>query len=61
MTEFVLETIDLDDLLFIIGGIIFQGETTNSIDIELLLKLQELLDKKLERLQTEIPDGTLIH
>ena len=61
MTEFVLETIDLDDLLFIIGGIIFQGETTNSMDIELLLKLQELLDKKLERLQTEIPDGTLIH
>tara|TARA_R110002051_G_scaffold145236_3_gene218063 strand:+ start:1149 stop:1334 length:186 start_codon:yes stop_codon:yes gene_type:complete len=61
MTEFVLETIDLDDLLFIIGGIIFQGETTNSMDIELLLKLQELLDKKLEKLQTEIPDGTLLH
>ena len=31
------------------------------MDIELLLKLQKLLDKKLEKLQTEIPEGTIIH
>jgi|TARA_R110000824_G_scaffold98140_2_gene234280 hypothetical protein len=61
MSENTLDTIGLDDLLFIIGGIIFQGETTDSMDIELLLKLQKLLDKKLEKLQTEIPEGTIIH
>ena len=45
MSENTLDTIGLDDLLFIIGGIIFQGETTDSMDIELLLKLQKLLDE----------------
>ena len=61
MGEYNLNTINLDDLLFILGGFIFQGDSTEEIDIALLLRLDELLTLKLQERTDEIPDGTTLH
>ena len=61
MGEYNLNTISLDDLLFILGGFVFQGETSEEIDIALLLRLEELLILKIQDRTNEIPDGTTIH
>jgi len=61
MAEFTLEEINLDDLLFILGGTIFQGSTTDDIEIELLVRLQELLKLKIEERNNGMPSGTILH
>ena len=61
MSEYNLNTISLDDLLFILGGFVFQGETSEDIDIALLLRLEELLILKIQERTDEIPKGTILH
>ena len=61
MPDYNLNTINLDDLLFILGGFVFQGESTENIDIELLLRLDELLTLRIQDRTNRIPDGTTVH
>jgi hypothetical protein len=61
MVEFKLEEINLEDLLFIIGGTIFQGSTADDIEIDLLVRLQELLELKIEERINGVPSGTILH
>ena len=59
MVEFKIEEINLEDLLFIIGGTIFQGSTADDIEIDLLVRLQELLELKIEERINGVPSGTI--
>tara|TARA_R110002012_G_C11251478_1_gene566777 strand:- start:87 stop:272 length:186 start_codon:yes stop_codon:yes gene_type:complete len=61
MTEIRLDDISLEDLLFLIGGSIFQGSTSNDLDIELLLKLEELLTITIDERLHGIPIDAVIH
>jgi len=61
MADYNVNTISLDDLLFILGGFIFQGDSTDEIDIALLLRLDELVTLKLQERTDEIPNGTTLH
>ena len=61
MPDYNVHTINLDDLLFILGGFIFQGDSTDEIDIALLLRLDELVTLKLQERTDEIPNGTTLH
>ena len=61
MPDYNLHTISLDDLLFILGGFIFQGDSSDEIDIALLLRLDELITLKLQERTDEIPNGTTLH
>ena len=61
MTEFNLAEINLEDLLFILGGTIFQGSTADDIEIDLLVRLQELLKLKIEERTNGMPLGTILH
>ena len=51
----------LEDILVLVGGVLFKGGAMEDIDVELLLRLQELLDKEIEYRMTGIPKGTQIH
>ena len=51
----------LEDILVLIGGVIYKGGEMEDIDVELLLRLQELLDYEIEIRITGIPKGTQIH
>ena len=61
MTEIRLDDISLEDLLFLIGGSIFQGSTSDDLDIELLLKLEELLTITIDKRLHGIPIDAVIH
>ena len=61
MAEFILEEINLEDLLFIIGSTIVQGQDADEIELDLLLRLQELLDLKIEERTHGMPSGTILH
>jgi hypothetical protein len=61
MAEFILEEINLEDLLFILGSTIFQGSTADDIEIDLLVRLQELLELKIEERNKGVPLGTILH
>jgi|TARA_R110002167_G_scaffold293193_1_gene497884 hypothetical protein len=61
MAEFNLDEINLEDLLFILGGTIFQGSTADDIEIDLLVRLQELLKLKIEERTNGMPLGTILH
>ena len=61
MVEFKLEEINLEDLLFILGSTIFQGSTADDIEIDLLVRLQELLELKIEERNKGVPLGTILH
>ena len=51
----------LEDILVLVGGVIYKGGEMEDIDVELLLRLQELLDKEIEFKITGIPKDTQIH
>tara|TARA_Y100000310_G_C20027035_1_gene510080 strand:- start:70 stop:258 length:189 start_codon:yes stop_codon:yes gene_type:complete len=51
----------LEDILVLVGGVLFKGGAMEDIDVELLLRLQELLDTEIEYRMTGIPKGTQIH
>jgi hypothetical protein len=61
MPEFQLDEINLEDLLFILGGTIIQGNNANDIELDLLLRLQELLELKINERLNDVPAGTSIH
>ena len=51
----------LEDILLLVGGVIYKGGELEDMDIEVLLRLQELLDYEIEIRITGIPKGTQIH
>ena len=51
----------LEDILILVGGIIYKGGKVEDIEVELLMRLQELLDTEIEFKITGIPQGTQIH
>ena len=53
--------ITLEDLILVIGGFVHRGGTTDEIEIELLLRLQELTEQEIEERLTGIPKGEIIH
>tara|TARA_R100001443_G_scaffold9054_2_gene18567 strand:- start:2393 stop:2578 length:186 start_codon:yes stop_codon:yes gene_type:complete len=61
MAEVNLDELQLEELLFIVGGSIFQGSNTDEIEIEILLKLEELLNIKIDERMNGIPVGAVIH
>tara|TARA_B100000900_G_scaffold379613_1_gene364676 strand:+ start:10500 stop:10685 length:186 start_codon:yes stop_codon:yes gene_type:complete len=61
MPEVHLDDLKLEDLLFIVGGSIFQGSTADDIELEVLLKLEELLNSKLDERLNGIPEDAVIH
>ena len=61
MADFILDEINLEDLLFILGGTIIQGNNANDIELDLLLRLQELLELKINERLNDVPSGTSIH
>ena len=61
MPDYNLHTIRLDDLLFILGCFIFQGDSSDEIDIALLLRLDELVTLKLQERTDEISEAKTIH
>jgi hypothetical protein len=61
MAEVHLDDLKLEDLLFIVGGSIFQGSTADDIELEVLLKLEELLNTKLDERLNGIPKDAVIH
>ena len=61
MADYNVNTISLDDLLFILGGFIFQGDSSDEIDIALLLRLDELVTLKLQERTDEISEAKTIH
>tara|TARA_R100001460_G_scaffold105517_1_gene152217 strand:- start:398 stop:583 length:186 start_codon:yes stop_codon:yes gene_type:complete len=61
MTEFNLDDMKLEDLLFVLGGTILQGHTADEIEIEILLRLEELLNIKIDERTNGIPIDAIIH
>ena len=61
MVEINLKDINLNDLILVIGGFVYRGGTTDEIDLDLLLKLQELAEEEIEQRLTGIPKGTFLH
>jgi len=61
MAEVNLDDLKLEDLLFIVGGSIFQGSTTDDIELEVLLKLEELLNIKIDERLNGVPVNAVIH
>tara|TARA_Y100001938_G_C8005050_1_gene386849 strand:+ start:805 stop:993 length:189 start_codon:yes stop_codon:yes gene_type:complete len=59
--EFKLEELNIEDLLFVLGGSILQGYTTDEIEMEILLRLEELLHLKIEERLNGIPTDAVIH
>jgi hypothetical protein len=61
MSEVNLDELKLEDLLFLVGGLIFQGSTAEDIDVEILLKLEELLNIKIDERLNGVPVNAVIH
>jgi len=61
MLEVKLEDITLEDLLFLLGGLVFQGGSKDDIEDELLEKLDELTCNELDIRMTGIPVGAVVH
>ena len=61
MPEIPFQEATLEDLLLLIGGLINRGGQLEDIDMDLIMRLQELLDYEIEYRMTGIPRGTQIH
>ena len=61
MAEVNLDDLKLEDLLFIVGGSILQGSTADDIELEVLLKLEELLNIKIDERLNGVPVNAVIH
>ena len=61
MPEIPFEEATLEDLLLLIGGLINRGGQLEDIDMDLIMRLQELLDYEIEYRMTGIPRGTQLH
>ena len=61
MPEIPFEEATLEDLLLLIGGLINRGGRLEDVDMDLIMRLQELIDYEIEFRLTGIPRGTQIH
>ena len=61
MPEIPFEEATLEDILLLVGGLINRGATIEDVDMDLLMRLQELIDYEIEFRLTGIPRGTQIH
>ena len=61
MPEIPFEEATLEDLLLLIGGLINRGGQLEDIDMDLIMRLQELIDYEIEYRMTGIPRGTQLH
>jgi 2-phospho-L-lactate transferase/gluconeogenesis factor (CofD/UPF0052 family) len=61
MPEIPFQEATLEDLLLLIGGLINRGGQLEDIDMDLIMRLQELIDYEIEFRLTGIPRGTQIH
>ena len=61
MPEIPFEEATLEDILLLIGGLINRGGQLEDIDMDLIMRLQELIDYEIEFRLTGIPKGTQIH
>ena len=61
MPEIPFEEATLEDILLLIGGLINRGGQLEDIDMDLIMRLQELIDYEIEFRLTGIPRGTQIH
>ena len=59
--EVNLDELKLEELLFIVGGSIFQGSNADEIELEILMKLEELLSIKIDERLHGIPIDATIH
>jgi len=56
-----LEDIDLSELIMIIGSFIFSGHQINEVDIEVIEKMQNLIEIEYKRRLTGISEEDTIH
>ena len=61
MPEINLKEITLEDLVTIIGGFIHRGGVIEDVELELIMRLQELVDDEIEYRITGVPKGEVIH
>ena len=61
MPEIPFEEATLEDILLLIGGLINRGGHLEDIDMDLIMRLQELIDHEIEFRLTGIPRGTQLH
>jgi len=56
-----LESIELGELIMVVGSYIFSGSTMDDVDIEVLEKLSHLSQLEYARRLTEGPKNEIIH
>ena len=56
-----LESIELGELIMVVGSYIFSGSTMDDVDIEVLEKLSHLSQLEYARRLTEVPKNEIIH
>ena len=56
-----LESIELGELIMVVGSYIFSGSTMDDVDIEVLEKLSHLSQLEYARRLTEVPENEIIH
>tara|TARA_R110002073_G_scaffold46070_1_gene126198 strand:- start:159 stop:353 length:195 start_codon:yes stop_codon:yes gene_type:complete len=56
-----LNTIELDELIMVVGSYIFAGSSLDKIDDEVIMKLLELLDEECNFRLTGIYKNEIIH
>ena len=61
MPEIDLKEITLDDLVIMLGGFIHRGGVIEDVELELIMRLQELVDDEVEYSMTGVPKGEVIH
>ena len=56
-----LESIELGELIMVVGSYIFSGSTMDDVDIEVLEKLSALSQIEYTRRLTEVPKDETVH
>ena len=56
-----LESMELGELIMVVGSYIFSGSTMDDVDIEVLEKLSHLSQLEYARRLTEVPKNEIIH
>ena len=56
-----LNTIELDELIMVVGSYIFAGSSLDKIDDEVMIKLLELLDEECNFRLTGMYNNEIIH
>ena len=56
-----LESIELGELIMVVGSYIFSGSTMDDVEIEVIEKLSTLSQVEYSRRSTEVPKDETIH